>query len=217
MHSIYYKIIKLSKWALLLSPFGLFLILCVDNYILMEAEGQTFENTQQIPYNKVGLLLGTSKYLKDGSTNPYYRYRIEATVSLYKAQKIDFVLVSGDNGRTNYNEPLTFKNDLIKLGIPKDKIVLDYAGFSTLDSVIRAQKIFGLTAFTLISQKFHNDRAIFLANKNGINAIGYNAKTIFGKKALKTNMREYLARSKAFLDVIFKTKPKYLGSQISIR
>lgn len=217
MKTLFSKIAKLYKWALLLSPFGLFAVICLDTYVLLETENQTFQSTEEIPHNKVGLLLGTSKFMANGDINLYYLYRIKAAEKLFKAGKIDFILVSGDNGRIGYNEPLLFKKDLILLGIPKEKIVLDYAGFSTLDSVLRAQKIFGLNSFTVISQRFHNERAIFLAKQKGISAIGFNAETVTGKYSIKTELREYLARTKACLDILFDSQPKYLGEKIAIQ
>ena len=217
MKILYSKIFKLFKWALLLSPFGLFAIICVDTYMLVETENHTFNITSDIPYNKVGLLLGTSKFMKNGRLNPYYQSRIEAATMLYKAGKIDFILISGDNGRIEYNEPELFKKDLILCGVPAEKIILDFAGFSTLDSVLRAQKIFGLNSFTVISQKFHNERAIFLARQKGIAAIGFDAKDVIGKFSTKTELREYLARTKACLDILFNSKPKYGGKPIIIQ
>jgi SanA protein len=184
--------------------------------VLLETENQTFQSTEEIPHNRVGLLLGTSKFMANGDINLYYLYRIKAAEKLFKAGKIDFILLSGDNGRIGYNEPLLFKKDLILLGIPEEKIVLDYAGFSTLDSVLRAQKIFGLNSFTVISQRFHNERAIFLAKQKGIAAIGFNAETVAGKYSVKTELREYLARTKACLDILFDSQPKYLGEKIAI-
>lgn len=217
METLFNKIIKLYKWALLLSPFVLFAIICLDTYVLLETENQTFQSTEEIPHNRVGLVLGTSKFMAYGDINLYYLYRIKAAEELFKAGKIDFILVSGDNGRIGYNEPLLFKKDLILLGIPEEKIVLDYAGFSTLDSVLRAQKIFGLDSFTVISQRFHNERAIFLAKQKGIAAIGFNAETVAGKYSVKTELREYLARTKACLDIVFDSQPKYLGEKIAIQ
>ncbi|QQX75510.1 MULTISPECIES: vancomycin high temperature exclusion protein [Aequorivita] len=217
MKTLFNKIAKLYKWALLLSPFVLFAIICLDTYVLLETENQTFQSTEEIPHNRVGLLLGTSKFIANGDINLYCLFRIRAAVELFKAGKIDFILVSGDNGRIGYNEPLLFKKDLIQLGIPEEKIVLDYAGFSTLDSVLRAQKIFGLNRFTVISQSFHNERAIFLAKQKGIAAIGFNAETVAGKYSAKTELREYLARIKACLDIVFDSRPKYLGEKIAIQ
>ena len=187
-----------------------------DYIIRNSAKGKTFNKVADIKKNKVGLVLGTAKKLKNGSVNLYFKYRINATVALYKNGKIDFVLVSGDNGNKYYNEPTDFKNELIKKGIPKDKIYLDYAGFRTLDSVIRAKEVFNLVEITIISQKFHNERAIFLAEKNGIQAIGFNAKDLIGRYGIKTKIREYFARTKAVLDIIFGASPKFLGNKITI-
>ncbi len=195
-----------------------FMLVFVANYsIEKNAVNKTFTNSTEIKKNKVGLVLGTAKILNNGRINLYFKYRIQATVALYKKGKIDFVLVSGDNGNKNYDEPTDFKNELIKKGIPANRIFLDYAGFRTLDSVVRAKEIFGQTSVTIISQKFHNERAIFLAEKNGINAIGFNARDLTGKYGLKVRIREYFARTKAFLDIMFGVEPKFLGKKVEIK
>lgn len=201
------------------------LILCLPlvalvscNFIINSfAEGKTYSSVSKIPKNKVGLILGTSKKIKGGQPNPYYSNRITATVQLFNAGKIDFVLVSGDNGSIYYNEPTTMKKDLISAGIPGDRIFLDYAGFRTLDSVFRAKEVFGLKEVTIISQKFHNERAIYLAEKKGLNAIGYNAKDISLEAGLKVQFREYFARVKVFMDLALKTQPRFYGEKIIIQ
>jgi len=176
-----------------------------------------FSNPANIEKNKVGLVLGTAKYLKSGRLNLYFKYRIDATTKLYKAGKIDFVLVSGDNGNTEYDEPTDFKEALIEKGIPAEKIYLDYAGFRTLDSVVRAKEIFGQEKITIISQQFHNERAIYLAKKKGIEAVGFNAKDVSGRYGLRVRLREYLARTKVFIDILLRVKPKFLGDKIEIK
>jgi len=209
------KKIKIILFLLFVFPI---IIVFASNYsIEKNAENKTYSNSNIIGKNKVGLVLGTSKTLKNGRVNLYFKYRIDATIELYKKEKIDFVLVSGDNGNENYDEPTDFKNELIKKGIPEDKIFLDYAGFRTLDSVIRAKEIFGQKSITIISQKFHNERAIYLAENNGINAIGFNAKGLTGRYGIKTKIREYFARTKAFLDIVFGVQPKFLGKKIEIK
>ncbi len=197
--------------------FVLSVIILLSNYsIINHAKGKTFNEVYNIPKNKVGLLLGTSKYVKSGRINLYFKYRVDAAVKLFKNGKIDFILVSGDNGELGYDEPTQFKEELIKNGIPKERIYLDYAGFRTLDSVIRAKEIFGQESITIISQKFHNERAIYLAQVKGINAIGFNAKDVNKRYGFRTMIREYLARTKALFDVVFKVKPKYLGKKVVI-
>lgn len=189
-----------------------------SNYTISNStKNKTFSNVASIQKNKVGLLLGTAKYYKDGGINLYFKYRIDAAVELYNNDKVDFILVSGDNSTQYYNEPITFKKELVKRGIPEDVIFLDYAGFRTLDSVLRAGAIFGQANFTVISQKFHNERAIYLAEKNGINAIGYNATDVDGKDGFKVKFREYFARTKAFLDVVFDVEPKFYGDKVEIK
>lgn len=143
--------------ALLCVALALVIFIC-NLTITNAAEGKTFASLQEIKKNRVGLVLGTSKKLIGGLPNPYYSYRIKATIELYEAGKIEFVLVSGDNATRYYNEPNTFKKDLIAGGIPAEKIFLDFAGFRTLDSMVRAKEVFGLDSVTVISQEFHNQR-----------------------------------------------------------
>ncbi len=194
----------------------LLIVIGSANYNISDfSKNKLYSNSTIVPYNKVGLLLGTSKYASNG-INLYYKYRVQAAVTLYNNKKISYILVSGDNSDKSYNEPKKIKEDLIKAGIPKDLIVLDYAGFRTLDSVIRASKVFGETNFTIISQQFHNERAVFLAHKFGNNAIGFNAQSVSKSYGFKVQFREYFARVKVYLDLILNVQPKFLGDPISI-
>ena len=175
-----------------------------------------YTDVQKIPHRKVGLLLGTSKMLINGWENLYFKYRIDAATALFKAGKIDYILISGDNGTKEYNEPEDMKQALIENSIPEDKIVLDYAGFRTFDSVFRADKIFGQKKFTIISQDFHTRRAIYIAQHLGLDAIGFNADDVSKNYGFKTQLREKFARTNMFLDFIFSAKPKFLGEKIII-
>lgn len=173
---------------------------------------------EDLPNNRVGLMLGTSKYIKGGKINKYYSNRIEATIKLYRSKKIEFVLVSGDNSMGSYNEPRNIYQNLINMGIPKNKIYLDFAGFRTFDSMIRAQKIFGCNNLTIISQEFHNKRALFIAKHIGIEAVAFNAKEVGILEGIKVHSREFIARTAMFLDLyIFKSQPKFLGEKIEIK
>lgn len=175
-----------------------------------------YTDVQKIPYRKVGLLLGTSKLLVNGWENLYFKYRIDAATALFKAGKIDYILISGDNGTKEYNEPEDMRQALIENGIPPDRIFLDYAGFRTFDSVFRADKIFGQKKFTIISQDFHTRRAIYIARHLGLDAIGFNAQDVSRNFGFKTQLREKFARTNMFLDFIFSAKPKFLGEKIRI-
>ncbi len=207
------KIIRILFW-LTISP--ILLVLLCNFAINSSAEGKTFSRIEQVPKNRVGLVLGTSKKLANGRPNLYYSYRIRATIALFKAEKIEFVLVSGDNGTQYYNEPTTIKKDLVAGGIPEEKIFLDYAGFRTLDSMVRAKEVFGLKKVTVISQEFHNQRAIYLAERKGLTAVGFNATDVTGNSGMKVHLREYLARVKVFIDLIINTQPKFYGEHIEI-
>lgn len=207
---------KLLKYSLGLVLLILLSIVIPNKLITANARNKTYSTLEAIPKNKVGVVLGASKYTSGGYINLYYKYRIEAAVALYKSGKVDFLLVSGDNGSKNYDEPSTFKEDLIKEGIPEDKIFLDYAGFRTLDSMARAKAIFGQNNITVISQKFHNERAIYLAEHFDVTAVGYNAKDVSNAYGRSTNLREYLARTKSVLDIILGVEPKFYGKPIII-
>lgn len=171
---------------------------------------------EEVPAKKTGLLLGTSKTLSNGNPNAYFFNRIKAAADLYKSGKIQNIIVSGDNSQKDYNEPEEMKNELIKAGVPAERIFEDFAGFRTLDSVVRAKEIFGQNSYIIISQKFHNERAVFLARKNGIEAFGYNAADVNKYAGFKTNAREKLARAKVFWDFIFGVEPKFGGEKILI-
>ncbi|AUC85083.1 protein SanA [Polaribacter sp. ALD11] len=207
------KLLKISFCFILLCVFCIFLS---HKLVQKNAKEKIFSETKNIPKNKVGLILGTSKTLRNGQINLYYKYRLNAAIELFKSEKIEYIVISGDNSSKNYDEPTDFKNDLIKAGIPENKIFLDYAGFRTLDSVVRIKEIFGQNSVTIISQKFHNERAIYLAEYFNIKAVGFNAKGIYGKYGLKVQLREYLARVKVFVDILCNVKPKFLGKKIKV-
>ena len=195
------------------------LILGICFFIVeIKSYGKVYSDVAEIPYNRVALVLGTNPIGPSGGINYYFKYRIDACEVLYKANKVSIFLVSGDNHSKDYDEPQAMKDALVERGIPESSIVMDYAGLRTLDSVIRSQKVFGQNSVTIVSQSFHNKRAVCLAQYNDIEAVAYNAKDI---KRSKTYViygigRESLARFKMFHDVLTKKQPKFLGKEIEI-
>ena len=182
----------------------IFVVLC-NLVIVQYSSGRVYDDVKDVPYREVGLLLGTSPNTANGAKNLYFTYRIDAAVELYKAKKIGRILISGDGREKNYDEPKYMRRHLIKRGIPANKITLDKKGLRTYDSVINAKKTYKLSEFTVISQRFHNERAIFLAGRRGMDAIGFNAKDApnqKGKAATKIKIREVLARVKVFADLL---------------
>jgi SanA protein len=149
--------------------------------------------------------------------NLFFTYRIQAAAELYKAGKVDFLILSGDNNKREYNEPEEMKKALIHQGVPEQAIFLDYAGFRTLDSMVRAKEVFQQESITIISQRFHNERAIYLAEHAGLKAVALDAKDVPGHHGLKVRLREYLARVKMFIDLLIGKQPHFLGETIEIR
>lgn len=158
------------------------------------------------------MLLGCSERLSDGRNNLFFQRRIAAAARLFRAGKVDYLLVSGDNSRPGYDEPSDMRRALLAEGVPSSRIVLDYAGFRTLDSVVRAKEVFGLRRFTVISQRFHDLRAVYLARAHGVEAYGYAAADVGGAEGARVRLRELFSRTFALLDVsVFGTRPHFTG------
>jgi len=182
------------------------LLLVCNKIVVGNAEGKVFSEIDSIKYNKVGLLLGTTPQTAiGGKTNYFFVYRIKATEELYRAGKISQILISGDeNSLDGVNEPVCMRDTLVAHGIPTDIIMLDGKGFRTINSINNASKGFGLKSFTIISQRFHNERALYQAEHMGLgleNIQAYNAKDPSSLLSMKTYIREYFARVKMFLDL----------------
>lgn len=154
--------------------------------------------------------------VRSGRPNAYFYNRVDAAAALYHAGKVEYLVISGDNGRKGYNEPQDMKEALVGRGVPAEAIYLDYAGFRTYDSVVRMEKIFGQESFTVISQEFHNRRAVYIAQALGLDAVGYNAADVAAYAGMKTRLREKLARVRMFMDLWTGKTPKFLGEPVEI-
>lgn len=214
MHKKWIKVV-LVVFAVLVFVFFV-LVLSSEALINSNSKGRLYDSISEIPSKKVGLLLGASKFTADGRVNLFYKHRLDAAVELYEAGKIKFILASGDNSTVEYNEPQTMKDDLIERGIPEEKIFLDYAGFRTWDSVVRAKAVFGEDDFIVVSQQFHNQRALYVATQNGISAIGFNAEDVPVSVSPRVWIRERLASVNTIFDVLIGRDPKFFGDQIVI-
>ena len=180
------------------------------------ADNALYSNLDALPYKQVGIVLGTSKYSRQGGLNDHYRLRVNAAIELFKAGKIDYILISGDNSTPFYDEPTTIRRDLLKSGIPAQNIYRDYAGFRTLDSILRAHHVFELDSFTIISQAPHSKRALYIAIHHDIDAVAFNAGDGHNSD-ISNKIREMLARVLAVMEVhFFNTGPKFLGPTIQI-
>jgi SanA protein len=191
------------------------IVFAVCAYIVQQAgKGRVYDRASATPFRDVGLVLGTSEHRRDGGDNPYFKHRIEAAAELYRLGKVRHLLVSGDNHIDGYNEPEDMKRALLAAGVPARVITLDYAGLRTLDSIVRAEKIFGLKRFTIISQRDHDDRALLIAQHYGIDAIAYAADDVPFKYAVMSHVHEWFAEVKVVLDLyVLHTQPKHLGEK----
>lgn len=170
-----------------------------------------------LPRTHVALVLGTSSKLTNGNPNHYFDYRIDAATDLYESGKVERIIVSGDNRTIYYNEPQQMTRALIASGVPEDRIHSDYAGLRTFDSMVRAQEVFGQDSVIVVSQSFHNERAVYIARHHGIQAWGFNARDVNASMGFKTRVREYFARCKMLLDLyVLNTEPRHLGEPVEI-
>ncbi|MDD3276283.1 MAG: ElyC/SanA/YdcF family protein [Kiritimatiellales bacterium] len=193
-------------------------IILAKHQINQASDKNVFTSLDDIPAQKVALVLGCSRTLPNGLNNLYFQYRIQAAADLFSAGKAEYILVSGDNSRVGYDEPTDMFNALINAGIPADRIVKDYAGFSTLDSIVRTQKVFLENRFIVVSQEFHIRRAIYIGKTKGLDITGFAARDVSGVHSVRTLLREQLACVKTVLDVVLlRRKPHFLGEPIPIQ
>lgn len=189
--------------------------LVCNQIVVSSTKENVFDNIDSIEPAEVGLLLGTTPQTRiGGRKNMFFKYRIDATEELYNAGKIKYILISGDeNSLDGINEPECMKDSLVARGIPENVIFMDGKGFRTLDSVVRMNKVFGVRTFTIISQRFHNERALYLAEHLGLDVEdlqAYNAKEPKSAISMMTYVREYFARVKMFMDIWTDKQPSSL-------
>jgi SanA protein len=203
--------------TLVILVLGLLIIVFLSNLtITLFSYKHTSDHIDELIPHKAALVLGTSSHFRSGAPNEYFHNRIKAAAELYHAGKVEYLILSGDNRTRYYNEPQQMRLELLKYNIPDSIVYLDYAGLRTLDSVIRCREVFGQNSFIVVSQKFHNQRAIFLGRVHGLKVSGYNAKDISSSSQTPIQMREFLARVKVFIDLITRKGPKHLGETIVV-
>ncbi len=204
-------LIRLFLWPIG-ALFGL--VLLCNLWIVLVTQDHIYASADQLENNEVALVLGTSKNIAPNQPNQHFVHRLEAAAKLYHAGKVRHILVSGDRDSIYYNEPRDMREKLISLGVPEEAITTDDAGFRTLDSVVRAKKIFGLDKFTVITDDFHVSRALFIARKEHLDVVAFVSEPVDYRMSFKTRVREYLARVKAVMDLyILRTEPEMLGHQ----
>ena len=192
-----------------LALLGSFLaVVFAGHYIAGQTRDRLYSEIGDVPRREVAVLLGTSRFLSSGEPNPYFEHRVEAAAELYHNERVTRILASGDRRHASYNEPAAMRDALLARQVPDSAIMMDYGGLSTLDSVARIKHVYGFDDVVIVSQRFHNERALYIAAEYGVSAIGYNAQGVSRIWGIRTELREYLARVKALLDLhVFHTAP----------
>ena len=212
---ILWSVLKLCSFILI----SLFIIVCAaEVYTNALANDYCHKRVSDCRDGDVAVVLGCSKLFSKGNPSLYFKGRMEATARLWKSGKLRCIIVSGDNREKYYNEPRDMKDALVKLGVPEDKIVCDFAGLRTFDSVVRARRIFGAQKITIISQSYHVKRAVATARQLGIDAEGYCAAHIpFNRPTLlRQFVRERAARVAMVFDLLIGTEPRHMGEQVAL-
>lgn len=203
---------RILRYGLFSALGGIILVVIINLWVVLRTNGRIYDQVADVPPAKVAVLLGTSRNTANGP-NVFFMNRIKAAAELYHAGKVLKIIVSGDNSQMNYNETEAMRRELVKMGVPDAAIVNDHAGFRTLDSVVRAKSVFDQDEIIVVSQRFHVQRALFIADAKGIKATGYVAKDpLHGFPYYKVMVREVFARVKAVLDCyVLGTQPKFPG------
>ncbi|MFJ8507845.1 vancomycin high temperature exclusion protein [Streptomyces avermitilis] len=171
--------------------------------------GDRLRTTEDVPRTDVAIVFGAGLWA--GEPSPYLAHRLDAAAKLYRADRIEVVLVTGDNSRTDYDEPDAMRTYLTRHGVPDGRVVSDYAGFDTWDSCVRAKKIFGVDHAILISQGFHIRRAVALCQAAGVDSYGIGVDAKHDATWYYGGTREIFAAGKAALDAVFEPDPRFLG------
>ncbi|WP_425292555.1 SanA/YdcF family protein [Actinobacillus vicugnae] len=183
-------------------------IIVIDGATGFYVKDRIYTEVEKLPKYNTAVVLGTAKYYSTGTPNLYYKYRLEAAISLLKSGKVNHLLVSGDNKTPYYNEPKVMRNDLRQMGVKKEKIMQDFAGYRTLDSIVRARDVYKLEPFVIVTQQFHCERALFIAKYHNIDAVCFAAK--YPEGHIKVRIREFFARLGMLWDFIMNTQPETL-------
>ncbi|MGK7396868.1 MAG: SanA/YdcF family protein [Candidatus Cyclobacteriaceae bacterium M3_2C_046] len=205
---------KLVYLFVFLFFFTIFFAIGCNIWIVSATKKHVYDAIENVPSHMVTVVLGTSKRLVTGADNPFFHFRMQTAANLFKQGKTRHIIVSGDNNTIYYNEPIDMKKALMELGVPEYAITLDYAGFRTLDSIVRSKEIFGQEEFIIVTQEFHTYRAVFISQFYDIRAVAMAAKNLEFKESVSVRIREFFARPKAVLDLYLLHKsPKFLGEK----
>jgi SanA protein len=207
----------IRRWLLIAAGMVALVVFLANRWVINSSDAYIYDTWSLLPETDVGIVLGTSTFTREGKPNPHFAGRIHAAVELYQIGKIKKIIVSGANPDSTYNEPRKMWQELTKQGVPSADITMDFAGFRTLDSITRAQAVFGLSRATIITQRYHAYRAVFIGKKLNMNVVAYAAPGDEPGIDLRLMVREWLARFRVVLDIfLLQTEPKFLGEPVNV-
>ncbi len=208
------KIKKIIAAAVIFAAALAVLYAFMNVYVIASASGKILSSDSAAKDTYDCILVLGAGLRSDGTPSDMLKDRLDMAAKLYFDGASGKILVTGDNGRISYNEPVAMSKYLVQnKGVPADDIVLDYAGFSTYDSMYRAKEIFGAEKIVAVTQKYHLYRAVFVANALGLDCSGVACDTVTYRGQFMRDVRETAARAKDFISSFLKPKPKYLGEK----
>ncbi len=204
------------RLLLLAAALPLALVAAANAVVALSVRGDTAGSLEAVPHAQAALVLG-ARVKPDGTPTAILADRMNAAAELYRAGKVDKLLLSGDHGRWEYDEVGTMRRELLARGIPARDLFTDHAGFDTWDSAQRARRVFGVESAIVVTQRFHLGRALYAAERAGLDATGYAAdRRSYGRFLARLRMREALARVKVVADAVTGADPHFLGPQLPI-
>lgn len=212
------RVIMRAGWTIVgLLAAGAMTVVGLNLWVVMATHDRIATSPLTCQSREVGIVFGTSHGLVGGGSNPHYQARLDTAAQLYRLRRVSNLLLSGDNRTRYYNEPMTMWRDLRARNVPQEFMTLDYAGFSTFDTLVRAHKVFGVDEAVLVTQPWHLPRALFIADALGLEAVGCPAISERQPPGLKLMLREWLARAATVGDLyLWGRKPRFLGPQESL-
>lgn len=207
----------IRRWLLIGAAAAILAVILSNRWVINSSDAYIYDTWSLLPETDFGIVLGTSAFTRGGKSNPHFAGRLHAAVELYQIGKIKKIIVSGANPDSTYNEPRKMWQELTRQGVSSADITMDFAGFRTLDSIVRAQQVFGLQRAIIITQRYHAYRAVFIGKKLGMDVVAYAAPGEEPGFDLRLTVREWLARLRVVLDIfLLQTQPKFLGEPVNV-
>lgn len=207
---------KMMTYIIIILIIMILIVFSINLYVKQSTKKQIIENNDYSGLKDIDCIIILGAGIWGDKPSPMLEDRLLEGISLYENNVSSKIIMSGDHGKEDYDEVNIMKNFAIEKGVPSENIFMDHAGFSSYESIYRAKEIFKAKKVVIVTQKYHLYRALYIANKLGLDAYGVGADPRQYVRAMYRELREILARNKDFVKCIFKPKPTYLGDTIPV-